>query len=240
MYVLIDRQQMAITHKHHDRTVLNKLSWIECTNSAAVLALTNTRALMEFTASELKLIYKNATGAELTGYAQGLATAVLEMSKRLPITDAVLAEVEAQALFITDGDKSQYSYCKGAKRPTEHPSLFLAPLLTAPRMEAEELGAANGCSASAFPPTAHQNSGARTNGTPSAPRAPSAPRTGGTRDTIFRVADEMWAAKGSPTNISVVLALRKEIMQELEVSHGVKKSTSSTALGDWQKAKAQN
>ena len=70
-------------------------------------------------------------------------------------------------------------------------------------------------------------------------RAPSAPR-GGNRATIFEVADRMWNEAGSPRNLAVVLPLRKTIMAELEANHGIKKTTSSTALGEWQKVRLNN
>jgi hypothetical protein len=108
MYILIDRGQMAITHKHADRAVLGKLSWIECTNAGAVMSLSSIRPLQDFTTSELKLIYKNSTGVELRGYANSLAQAVLDMAKRMPETDAVWDEVVAQAACVQDGDKSSF------------------------------------------------------------------------------------------------------------------------------------
>lgn len=67
-------------------------------------------------------------------------------------------------------------------------------------------------------------------------KTPSAPR-GGNRVIIFEVADRMWNEAGSPRDLSVVLPLRKTIMAELEANHGIKKTTSSTALGEWQKVR---
>ena len=93
MYVLIDRNRMAITHKHDSRRVLAWLSWIECTNVGATFAIGSSRALLDFTPLELKTIYKNATGVELKGYGNTLAHAVMEMAKRLPITTCNPEEV---------------------------------------------------------------------------------------------------------------------------------------------------
>ncbi len=67
----------------------------------------------------------------------------------------------------------------------------------------------------------------------------SAPRQGN-RVTIFEVADRMWNGAGSPRDISTVLQLRKTVMAELETNHGIKRTTSSTALGDWQKLRLNN
>lgn len=237
MYILIDRNQMAITHKHADRRVLAGLSWIECTNAGLTMSLSNTRPLQDFTTSELKLLYKNATGVELRGYANQMAQAVLDAAKRMPDTEAVLAEVEAQAACIEDGDKSCFKYVLGAMKPESILGLYEADAIQVPRVEAEEARAVNGYAGGAFGGTGPANPVANTSTAPREPRAPSAPRTGGARETIFRVADEMWTAAGSPTALPTVLALRRQIMQELETSHDVKKTTSSTALGDWQKSR---
>lgn len=62
------------------------------------------------------------------------------------------------------------------------------------------------------------------------------PRSGN-RATIFEVADRMWEAAGAPKDIPAVLQLRKAVMTQLETECGIKKTTSSTALGEWQKAR---
>lgn len=235
MYILIDRNQMAITHKHADRRVLGHLSWIECTNAGLTMSLSSVRPLQDFTTSELKLIYKNSTGVELKGYANALAQAVLDMAKRMPETVAILEEVAAQAACIQDGDKSCFKYVLGAMKPESTLGLFEADAIQVPRAEAEEARAASGYAGPAFVGTGPDRPAAQGTTAPREPRAPSGPRAGGSRETIFRVADEMWAAAGSPTALPVVLALRKQIMQTLESDHDIKKTTSSTALGDWQK-----
>jgi hypothetical protein len=239
MYILIDRGQMAITHKHADRRVLAHLSWIECTNAGLTMSLTSIRPLQDFTTSELKLIYKNATGAELKGYANSLAQAVLDVAKRMPETDAVYEEVAAQAALVQDGDKSHFKYCKGAMKPESVLGLYEPDAISVPRMEAEEARAASGYAGPAFTPAGPASLPPGVPPLPREQRAPAAPRTGGTRDTIFKVADEMWAAAGSPTALPTVLGLRKQIMQTLESDHAIKKTTSSTALGDWQKSRLQ-
>lgn len=47
----------------------------------------------------------------------------------------------------------------------------------------------------------------------------------------------MWEQAGKPADLKVVLELRKQIMIVLENEHSIKKTTSSTALGDWQKTR---
>lgn len=60
---------------------------------------------------------------------------------------------------------------------------------------------------------------------------------GGKRAIIWEVADLAWEAAGKPIDITKLLALRKEIMTTLETQHNVKRTTSSTALGEWQKVR---
>lgn len=237
MYVLVDRQAMAIVHKHRDREVLNNLAWIECTNSAATVPLGNvSHWAREFSPLELAKIYNHATGAELKGYGTALAAAVHAMALRLPETDAVLEETRLQRAYVLDGDKSCYQYVKGAVRPMSHTGLFEPDALTCARVEAEEIAAAASAPKYTAPPSAGGVPGVpAAPGAPQAPRAPSEPRTGGTRATIFEVADRMWEAAGSPRDNSTVLGLRKQMMVELEVAYQIKKTTSSTALGDWMK-----
>ena len=62
----------------------------------------------------------------------------------------------------------------------------------------------------------------------------SAPRAAGTRDLIWKRADELWAAAGKPMDAKVVLQLRKEWMNILE-KEGIKRTTCSSEFGNWQK-----
>lgn len=238
MYVLVDRQQMAITHKHREQQVLRDLSWIECTNAGIIMPLGRIEHWMrEFTPAELRLIYKNATGHEIQGYGNALGSVVNQMALRLPETDAVAAEVAAQRLCIMDGDKSSYSYCKGSKTPSCHPGLYEPDPLKCARSEAEETLAAASKpahmpSAPVHAPVANPFANA-----PAAGQTASAPRAGGTRDIVYKVADEMWQQAGTPRDMKAVLDLRKKIMDVLEAQHSVKRTTASTTLGDWQKSR---
>ena len=66
-----------------------------------------------------------------------------------------------------------------------------------------------------------------------------APRTG-IKAVVWDVADRLWNEAGSPKAVDVVLVLRRKIMDELEGQHGIKRTTSSTALGEWQKVRLNN
>lgn len=60
------------------------------------------------------------------------------------------------------------------------------------------------------------------------------PKQGTIRDTIFELADRMWLEAGQPSDLKVVRKLRIQMMDELE-KHGVKRTTASVELGQWQK-----
>lgn len=53
--------------------------------------------------------------------------------------------------------------------------------------------------------------------------------------TIFAIADRMWADAGKPTELRTLLNLRKQMMNAME-AQGIKRTTASTTLGQWQKA----
>lgn len=73
------------------------------------------------------------------------------------------------------------------------------------------------------------------NGVTTVPRE----RQAGTGGQIWKRADELWAAAGSPKDQKVVLKLRKEWMGILE-GEGIKRTTSSSELGQWMKARLAN
>jgi hypothetical protein len=88
------------------------------------------------------------------------------------------------------------------------------------------------------PPTASagDGTGPRQQGAVASTQAKTAPRTGN-RAVIWEVADRMWNEAGSPLDVPRMLELRKAIMDNLGAEHGIKRTTSSTALGEWQKAR---
>lgn len=240
MYVLIDRGQKAITHKHAEREVLNALAWIECSNDAVTLPIGNPKHWAEsFSVIELRLIYKHATGADLKGYGNALAVACNDMARRLPESVVNPVEVRAQRKCIMDGDKAHFEYQPGMLKPIHHPGEFSRDPLKCERDAAEEARCAAlqpSFTATQPVPLPGGTAGANPFTVPPPPvRTAGAPRAGGVREIVFRVADEIWNAAGKPTDLKVVLDLRKQMMAVLESEHQVKKTTSSTTLGAWQK-----
>lgn len=236
MYVLVDKDQCAIIHKHKKREVLGCLSWIECTNSAVTIPLGNPKHFLDtFQPNELRKIYKASTGADLPGYGYALAVAVHGLATRLDESVVNEVEVEAQKNKVMDGDKSSYSYQLGFLAPKQHPGIYTPDPMKALADPAEIARAAS----TAVAPAPAVGGGTGPDRTPAqgvvATRAPAAPRVGGTRDTIFTVADKMWEEIGKTSDVKRVLEMRKQCMAVLEADYSIKKTTSSTALGDWQK-----
>lgn len=64
----------------------------------------------------------------------------------------------------------------------------------------------------------------------------SAPRSSGVREKVWAVADQMWEEAGKPKDKNMVLLLRRAIMSVLE-QDGVKRTSSSNELGNWQKSR---
>lgn len=248
MYFLIDMDQLAVTHKHADREVLNGLAWIECKCAAKIFPLGDPRMLEQrLTSSEMMSIYKAATGQFPTAYANQLATLLHDLVKRMPDTEAVREEVEAQVKHVLPASPANYRYVLGAKVPEELPGLFNAKPIAVAHSEAEQAAiakttAAYAAQAARNAPPAGPPPLPATPVPPAPPRAPrepgaapSTPRAGGVRDIVFSVADREWEAANKPTDLSVVLKLRKHIMDVLERDHNLKRTTASTTLGDWQK-----
>lgn len=245
MYVSIDRDNMRFLHKHEDHRVVAELAHIEAPHvSLLVTPYDHSSFLRDFTDMELKMLYRNTTGVDHTGFnGDALRAIIQELADRLPVSDVVKSEVEHQASLLQDGDHDRYKYVKGSNRPARQNDLFEPTPLTATRNDNEEVIAA----AVRLRPAAPRASGASTVAPASsaarparpaaAPRAATgAPRASGVREKIWAVADRMWEEAGKPIEKSTVLALRKDIMNALE-QDGVKRTSSSNELGNWQKAR---
>lgn len=139
MYILIDRNQNAIVHKHADASVLKLLGWIECENFFHVVKIGDSRALRELDTQIIARIYKNATGGEMNPWSTRLDHAIFAAAKRMPETQAVLAEVESQARYVKDGDGPVYQYRKGAEMPDKYKKAYTPPPLRVARMEEDEV-----------------------------------------------------------------------------------------------------
>jgi hypothetical protein len=219
------------------------MAWLEVPNSHVVItAADHPDYFNTFTDLELKLLYKHTTGFDHTGYSRpALLQIISDLAMRLPVLECNLLELQAQVNAIPAGTDEIYRYVRGSTRPGTQNELFTVPAAKLPAQPETEATAQSRSAAplvGALGPLAGATAADRGHGgTNPAPRpraAPSSLPRGGTRETIWAEADKQWEAAGKPTEQSVILKLRKEIMNVLE-AQGVKRTSSSNELGNWQK-----
>ena len=221
MYVSLDMQNMRIVHKHSSVNAVCGLVHIELPD-VAVNVCPIDMTVKHKTDMEIKMLFRSC----FPGQADHMPVAemkskILQFAEEFPVTDLDELEVKRQADSIRDGDKKAYKYVKGSFRASRPAELFADATGDAVRAGATvpAIGAARSVRPAA------------------APRAATgAPRASGVREKIWAVADRMWEEAGKPTEKSTVLALRKDIMSALE-QDGVKRTSSSNELGNWQKAR---
>lgn len=221
MYVSLDMQNMRIVHKHSSVNAVCGLVHIELPD-VAVNVCPIDMTVKHKTDMEIKMLFRSC----FPGQADHMPVAemkskILQFAEEFPVTDLDELEVKRQADSIRDGDKKAYKYVKGSFRASRPAELFADATGDAVRAGA----------------TVPASSVARPVRPAAAPRAATgAPRASGVREKIWAVADRMWEEAGKPTEKSTVLALRKDIMNALE-QDGVKRTSSSNELGNWQKAR---
>ena len=221
MSVSLDMQNMRIVHKHSSVNAVCGLVHIELPD-VAVNVCPIDMTVKHKTDMEIKMLFRSC----FPGQADHMPVAemksrILQCAEEFPVTDLDELEVKRQADSIRDGDKKAYKYVKGSFRASRPAELF-----------ADATGDAARASA-----TVPASSAARPVRPAAAPRAATgSPRASGVREKIWAVADRMWEEAGKPTEKSTVLALRKDIMNALE-QDGVKRTSSSNELGNWQKAR---
>lgn len=169
------------------------------------------------------MLYKNTTGETATKIGDDLRVLLMELASRIPECSVNIgaAAQRAEQVELTGEPCKRIivmSPIKLPKAPDEK------EILTRPRAR----------------PVAREIPQAHTSTAGAGSAGPRSPRMGGAREIIWSIADTMWQAAGAPKDLPVILALRKEIMAKLENDHGVKRTTSSNELGNWQKAKLSN
>jgi hypothetical protein len=249
MHVAIDRENMGFMWAHPSYEVLLDLAHIEADCEVHVVSLENPRYFKPFSAFtdlELKLLYENTTGEKYVGFNRdALCEVVCGLAMRLPQVAVNVVELRAQAACVEEGDVGLYKYLPGAREPKlVQDGLFgVAPKRIA-RCTSEEKLATQGKLLPTLPDPLPLCAGAgrdqqhTSTSTPARTRAPGTapPPRGSTRETIWACADRMWEAAGKPTTPAAVLALRKQMMNQLEAD-GVKRTSSSNELGNWQKTR---
>lgn len=166
------------------------------------------------------MLYKNTTGQTATKIGDDLRVLLMELASRIPECNVNVGATAQRAEQVEEtGEPCKRIFVMGPVKLQQ--AADEREVLGRPRVR----------------PVAREIPRVNTS-TAGAPRSgPSVPRMGGAREIIWSVADTMWQAVGSPKELPKILILRKEIMAKLESDHGVKRTTSSNELGNWQKAK---
>lgn len=225
MYVSLDMQNMRIVHKHSSVNAVCGLVHIELPD-VAVNVCPIDMTVKHKTDMEIKMLFRSCFPGQADHMSiTDMKARILQFVEDFPVTDLDELEVKRQADSIRDGDKKAYKYVKGSFRASRPAELFADA--TGDSMRAGVTVPASSAARPVRPAAAPR----------AAPRAATgAPRASGVREKIWEVADRMWEQAGKPTEKSIILALRKEIMNTLE-QEGVKRTSSSNELGNWQKAR---
>jgi len=241
MYVSIDMQYLRVLHAHQIPGIVHDLVYLECAACDYVLVQDTSSDLFldQCTEMELKRLYHNLTGGSAALWdALAIRHALALQLAAVTPTKVDHTELEAQCecaeKYRAETDRTVLRYAFGAKVPAQVQELFP---LKAPPLPAWHDSTQRGTQRvhTPPPPVPHDPTKPAPARPAAAPRAPG----GSTRPRIFKVADEMWEAAGKPMDKDTVLALRKEMMVVLEEQHSIKKTTSSTALGDWMKQRVK-
>jgi hypothetical protein len=238
MFVSIDMDNLQFVHKHADHDTLSAIAWLEMPNRSVMIENTEREYfLAKMTGLDLRMLYKNTTGLDITGtdhivVREMLATLV---ETKLKPVFANLSELEAQIALVEDDlyKGIAWKYALGAKRPTQQLELL--------SLHCDPL---DGFTAQEAATRAPQRRKVRA-ATPAAPKGPPVPvppraatvRASSVRPIIWEYADRLWEEAGKPTDKAVVLQLRKTMMDVLEKEKGVKRTSSSNELGNWMKSR---
>lgn len=226
MYVSVDMDKMRFLHKHEDFMVVSDLAWIENpTGALEITPVDNFGFLKHNTELELHLLYKNTTGEEnVPRYGQELRSVIFELMEKIPVSDVVPREVRAQAEFLVNEDHENYHYVKGAYKPAQLTTLFQDNLKA--KLTSDEIAAA----------AIKKRVAPKVIVTEDRP-VQAVPRSSASnKHIIWNVMNEIWFANGAPKDVSEILKLRRLAMARLEAEYGIKKTSSSSELGNWQKS----
>ncbi len=236
MFVSVDRENLVFLHKHTRQDVVSGLVDIEAPHVAtSVIPCEQPADFRGFTDYELLKLYKHSTGTNnpVGYYRPGLENLCLKAAQSLPCNDATAWEVDRQRHAIAENDPGRYRYVKGSLSPAPVEDLFETVPLRA-TVAAGEVAAAT--VAQATPGIAATGPDRQRTPTPRAAAPIGAVPRGGQREIIWSCADKFWEAAGKPVALPVILTMRKQIMDTLE-QQGVKRTSASSELGNWQKAR---
>lgn len=226
MYANIDKEAMRFVHVHDDLRVVKCLCELELPHVAtATREIDRPEHFADLTMLELRLLYKNTTGAEPVGYYRPkLLDDMAEAARTLAPTPANLIELLAQCSTLKDGDTNRYRYVRGALRPAPVDELFtLAPV--ARTGTARPMPAVQALESAPLPTPAPPAAA------PAVRAASPRPAAGGgsVADRIFAACDAALAALGPGATLE---AARKQALVDLEAA-GVNMNSARKGSSMW-------
>ena len=256
MYVSINMDNLTFMHKHHDQEVVSALSWIECGThySVTVTPVDKARFVKTMTPMEMRLLYKNTCGGNISSEDPAVLRYQLSsLAELLSGTQANRDEVLNQAAqveeLVREGQTFKYAY--GARTPAQPQALF--PLKGRP-LSTPELAHAAEWAASELPAlTANAPCGPYPERRESEHELPAdvslIPATGkepelvatfkkakraNAKAEIWSMADHAWRAAGKPADQTALKELWKGLLPALE-AQGLHPTTCRIKLAEWAK-----
>lgn len=232
---------MAFKAKH-DSDSPNCLAWlgdIEIPQFSQVIVPGNEpRWYRTFTDLELRLLIRNTTGADHPNAMRDhmLATCAALACAMHARTDLNGFDLERQWLAVQGDSARHYQYVQGASKPAKKADLWEPSALHHHhKLDPNAVQALQQAARSAAP-VAPAGVGSPSSVPATRTAAPKGPPRGGLREEVWKAMDEIWSSAGNPVLLSHVLPLRKRCMDELE-KQGCKRTSVSSELGNWQKAR---
>lgn len=119
MFLLIDKQRMVVVHRHPNNVALRNIAHIEMGHCpGSIFEETEEANWLQFTHTELMLLYKGMTLVPYTGHAiNPLVSILMRLSQTIEPSNIDAFEVMLQANTIKDTDRNFYQYVFGSNKP---------------------------------------------------------------------------------------------------------------------------
>lgn len=250
MWILINQENMIVTHRHPSLQCINNVDYIESWNiSTVTMEDSHAPSFERFTDYELKMLYENLCGKKFEGYNQpALIQAVAAEIQKVPVSNIDVNEAMLQSSKIPLKREAHYRYNRGAANPIEQEDLFKPePLVSVPgylptlknnyiptnRIETKHnVDIKPNAMVTAM--MEKQDNGVKV---PRAPRQPSegasdVPKAGGKTRAVWDIADAVLGENAGSDKKS----LRKLVAQRCEEA-GINSSTMSVQFSKWSASK---
>jgi hypothetical protein len=253
MQILIDLERLCVLYKGLDGATLMNVANIEVPRSAvAVIDAEDHDSYSRFTDYELKIMYYNMCGNQITTFNRPfLIKEVALLVKLLPVTEFnahnAAAQVEwiAKNVYIDNMDNGQYRYAHGSAQPAAQPDLFKVAALVSvkghvpadkryfARDPVSRVVTALVAGNNPLIPAAHVPQPRDPNAPPRSSDAPSAPPKAGSKTgRVWAIADEQYALHST-----IDKTLRNMVAVACE-KEGINSSTMSVQYSKWKSTKA--